>query len=208
MNILLVDEHPVVRLGVAGLLRDWLPAVRVREAANGEEALQRVQEAVPNLVIIGFGLAGISGLETTRRLRQRLPQLRVLFFSQHAELPLVRQALEAGASGYLTKRATPAVMNEAVQRILDGHTYIEQALATELAYHPADRRMQGMTPRELEIFLMLAKGTPTRTIAAQLSLSNKTVSNYLTLLKSKLQVSSHAELVHVGIDMGVVRIAG
>lgn len=208
MNILLVDDHAVVRLGYAGLLRDGLPGVVVREAASGEEALARVHEAVPNLVIIGFGLPGISGLETTRRLRQRLPQLRVLFFSQHAELPLVRQALDAGASGYLTKSASPAVMLEAVERILDGHTYIEQGLATQLAYHPTDRRLQSMTQRELEIFLMLAKGTPARSIAAQLSISSKTVSNHLTLLKSKLQVSSHAELVHLGIDMGVVRVAG
>ncbi|NMX91885.1 MULTISPECIES: response regulator transcription factor [unclassified Pseudomonas] len=208
MNILLVDKHAVVRLGYASLLRALLSGVEVREAGSGEEALARVQEAVPNLVITGVGLPGISGLETTRRLRQRLPQLRVLFFSQHQELPLVRQALEAGASGYITKGATPGVMTEAVQRILDGHTYIEQALATELAYHPVDHRLQGMTARELEIFLMLAKGTPTRSIADQLSISSKTVSNHLTLLKSKLQVTSHAEMVHVGIDMGLVRAAG
>ena len=208
MNILLVDDHAVVRQGYASLLRALLPAIEVREAASGEEALSRVQEAVPNLVIMDFGLPGISGLETTRRLRQRLPQLRVLFFSMHDELPLVRQALEAGASGYLTKSSAPEVLIEAVRRILDGHAYIEQALATELPYTPSDQRLQGMTPRELEIFLMLAKGTPTRAIADQLNISSKTVSNHLTLLKSKLQVSSHAELVHLGIDMGVVRVAG
>ncbi|MBI6909204.1 response regulator transcription factor [Pseudomonas palleroniana] len=208
MNILLVDDHAVVRQGYASLLRTVLPTVDVREAASGEEALAQIQEAVPHLVIMDFGLPGISGLETTRRLRQRLPQLRVLFFSMHDELPLVRQALEAGAAGYLTKSSAPQVLIEAVRRILDGHAYIEQALATELAYTPSDHRLQGMTPRELEIFLMLAKGTPTRAIADQLNISSKTVSNHLTLLKSKLQVSSHAELVHLGIDMGVVRVAG
>ena len=208
MNILLVDDHAVVRQGYASLLRALLPAVEVREAASGEEALNRVQEALPHLVIMDFGLPGISGLETTRRLRQRLPQLRVLFFSMHDELPLVRQALDAGASGYLTKTSAPEVLIEAVRRILDGHAYIEQALATELAYTPSDQRLQGMTPRELEIFLMLARGTPTRAIADQLNISSKTVSNHLTLLKSKLQVSSHAELVHLGIDMGVVRVVG
>ncbi|QXH65608.1 response regulator transcription factor [Pseudomonas asgharzadehiana] len=208
MNILLVDDHAVVRQGYASLLRAVLPAVEVREAASGEEALSRVQEAVPHLVIMDFGLPGISGLETTRRLRQRLPQLRVLFFSMHDELPLVRQALDAGASGYLTKSSAPEVLIEAVRRILDGHAYIEQVLATELAYTPSDQRLQGMTPRELEIFLMLARGTPTRMIADRLNISSKTVSNHLTLLKSKLQVSSHAELVHLGIDMGVVRVAG
>jgi len=126
----------------------------------------------------------------------------------HDELPLVRQALEAGASGYLTKSSAPEVLIEAVRRVLDGHAYIEQSLATQLAYTPSDQRLQGMTPRELEIFLMLARGTPTRVIADQLNISSKTVSNHLTLLKSKLQVSSHAELVHLGIDLGVVRVAG
>lgn len=208
MNILLVDDHAVVRQGYASLLRALLPAIEVREAASGEDALARVHEAVPNLVIMDFGLPGISGLETTRRLRQRLPQLRVLFFSMHDELPLVRQALDAGAAGYLTKSSAPQVLIEAVRRILDGHAYIEQPLATQLACQPTDPRLHSMTPRELEIFLMLAKGTPARQIAEQLSISSKTVSNHLTLLKSKLQVSSHAELVHVGIDLGVVRVAG
>ena len=206
MNIVLVDDHAVVRQGYASLLRAVLPALQVREAASGEEALTRVQEQVPNLVIMDFGLPGISGLETTRRLRQRLPQLRVLFFSLHDELPLVRQALDAGASGYLTKNAAPEVLIEAVQRVLAGHAYIEQALATQLACVPqqsaSDPRLRRMTQREL------AKGTPMRVIAEQLCISAKTVSNHLTLLKSKLQVSSHAELVHLGIDMGVVRVAG
>jgi two-component system, NarL family, invasion response regulator UvrY len=210
MNILLVDDHAVVRQGYSSLLRALLPSMEVREAASGEEALLRVQESVPQLVIMDFGLPGISGLETTRRLRQRLPQLRVLFFSMHDELPLVRQALDAGATGYLTKSSAPQVLIEAVRRVLAGHAYIEQALATQLACQrdANDPRLHSMTPRELEIFVMLAKGTPARQIAEQLSISNKTVSNHLTLLKSKLQVSSHAELVHLGIDMGVVRKAG
>ena len=212
MKILLVDDHFVVREGLAALLRGLLPDVEVSEAGDGEEALQAVQREIPSLVIVDLGLPGISGLEATRRLRQRLPQLRVLFFSMHDELPLVRQALEAGASGYLTKNSAPEVLIEAVQRVLAGHAYIEQPLATQLActtpHNESDPRLQRMTQRELEIFVMLAKGTPARLIAEQLCISAKTVSNHLTLLKSKLQVSSHAELVHLGIDMGVVRVAG
>ncbi|WP_367597655.1 response regulator [Pseudomonas fulva] len=212
MNIVLVDDHAVVRQGYASLLRAVLPAMEVREAASGEEALARVQEQVPNLVIMDFGLPGISGLETTRRLRQRLPQLRILFFSMHDELPLVRQALDAGAAGYLTKHSTPQVLVEAVQRVLAGHDYIEQGLATQLAcsstHDARDPRLQRLTQRELEIFVMLVRGTPARLIAEQLCISAKTVSNYLTMLKSKLEVGSHAELVHVGIDLGLVRLAG
>lgn len=212
MHILLVDEHPVVRHGCASLLRSDLPQLQVREAASGEQALDCVQQQIPQLVITEFGLPGISGVEMTRRLRQRFPQMRVLFLSMHGELPLVRQALDAGAAGYLSKGATAEVLLAAVRRILAGHAYIEQALATQLACHAGearrcDARLQGMTQRELEVFLMFSKGTPARLIAEQLCISAKTVSNYLTLLKNKLEVSSDAELVHLAIDTGVMRVA-
>jgi len=211
VKILLVDDHAMVRHGCAALLRAVLPEVQISEACDGEQALDECQREIPSLVIMDIGLPGISGLEATRRLRQRLPQLRVLFCSMHAELSLVRQALEAGAAGYITKSASPQVLIEAVRRVLSGHAYIEQPLATELARNPGhggspDPRLQGITQREFEIFVMLAKGTPARQIAAQLCISGKTVSNYLTQLKSKLQVGSHAELVHLAIDTGVLRV--
>lgn len=211
MKILLVDDHAVVRQGYASLLRALLPGVQVTEACDGEDALAQVQAEIPSLVIMDVGLPGISGLETTRRLLQRLPSLRVLFFSMHDELPLVRQALDAGAAGYITKSSSPEVLVEAVRRILAGYAYIEQPLATQLARHPVqggalDPRLQGVTQREFEIFVMLARGTPTRQIAEQLCISSKTVSNNLTLLKSKLRVSSQAELVHLAIDTGVLRV--
>ncbi len=211
MKILLVDDHAIVRQGYAALLRILLPDVQVIDACDGEEALVKALEVALSLVIMDVGLPGISGVETTRRLLQRLPQLRVLFFSMHDELPLVRQALDAGAAGYITKSSSPEVLLDAVRRTLAGHAYIEQTLATQLARNPVaanaqDPRLQGMTQREFEIFVMLAKGTPARLIAERLCISGKTVSNYLTLLKNKLQVSSHAELVHLAIDTGIVRV--
>ncbi|SPO69082.1 response regulator transcription factor [Pseudomonas sp. JV241A] len=207
MAILLVDDHPMLRLGLASALQQGLEGMAIIEAASGEEALHKVGEQLPGLVIMDFDLPGISGLETTRRLRQRLPQLRVLFFSEHTDLGLVRQAMEAGACGFLSKVAGPAVLLEAVRRVLSGRAYIEQALATDLACQGRHTRVQGLTPRETEIFLMLAKGTPTRLIAEQLCISAKTVSNCLTLLKSKLQVASQAEMVHLAIEAGLLRIA-
>ncbi|WP_252274509.1 response regulator transcription factor [Pseudomonas subflava] len=211
MKILLVDDHPVVRQGYAALLGALLPEVQVSEAASGEEALAQVHVQIPNLVLLDVGLPGISGLETCRRLGQRLPQLPVLFFSMHEELSLVRQALDAGAAGYLSKRCAPDVLVEAVRRVLAGYPYIEQALATQLAWHKGEEqagapRLAGMTPREMEIFLMLARGLPTRQIAERLCISGKTVSNHLTLLKNKLGVDSLAALVHLAIDAGVLRV--
>ena len=211
MKILLVDDHAVVRQGYASLLKALLPEVQVDEAGSGEDALQCVPVLAPHLVVLDLGLPGFSGLETCRRLRQRLPQLPVLFFSLHDELSLVRQALDAGASGYITKSSAPDVLVEAVRRTLAGHMYIEQELATQLACHKSshgalDPRLQSMTPREMEVFVMLSRGFPTQQIAAKLCISHKTVSNYMTLLKHKLQVSSHVELVHLAIDTGVLRI--
>lgn len=212
MKILLVDDHAVVRQGYASLLTALLPEVVVTEAASGELALQRVQEEIPNLVVLDLGLPGISGLETCRRLRQRLPLLPVLIFSMHDELALVRQALDAGASGYLTKRCAPDVLVEAVRKVLAGQAFIEQPLATELARQrpsataPMRGRLAEMTPREMEIFIMLARGIANREIAERLCISSKTVSNHVALLKSKLAVSSQAELVHLAIDQGLLRV--
>ena len=112
----------------------------------------------------------------------------------HDELPLERQALDAGAAGYITKSSSPDVLLDAVRRTLAGHAYIEQPLATQLARHQAadtalDPRLESMTQRESGFFVMLAEGTPARLIAERLCLSGKTVSNNLTLLKSKLQVT-------------------
>jgi DNA-binding NarL/FixJ family response regulator len=154
-----------VRQGYASLLATLLEDVTVDEAASGEEALQRVASDCPDLLILDVGLPGISGLETARRLLARQPQLRVLFFSMHDELPVVRKALEAGASGYLTKSAPPQVLLEAVRKVLAGRTYLEHGLATALAcagHDGQDPRLRGMTQRELEIFVMLARGVGLR----------------------------------------------
>ncbi|MNY32171.1 Transcriptional activator protein ExaE [compost metagenome] len=127
----------------------------------------------------------------------------------HDELPVVRKALEAGASGYLTKSAPPQVLLEAVRKVLAGQTYIEHGLATALACagnDGQDPRLRGMTQRELEIFVMLARGVGLRQIAEKLCISAKTVSNYQTLLKNKLQVASQGELVHLAIDTGLLRV--
>lgn len=211
MKILLVDDHAVVRQGYASLLQAYFPDVQIEHASSGEEAVQLVPAFMPRLVVMDIGLPGISGLETCRRLCQRLPQLPVLFFSMHDELMLVRQALDAGAAGYISKNVAPEVLIEAARRVLSGHMYIEQSIATQMACHKSsvgaiDPRLQSMTPREMEVFVMLARGLPTRQIAENLCISSKTVSNYMTLLKQKLQVKSHVELVHLAIDTGVLRI--
>ena len=212
MKILLVDDHPMIRKGCAALLSSAIQNLTVVECSSGEQALTLAASELPQLVILDISLPGISGIETSRKLQQRLPQLPILFHSMHQELSLVRQALDSGASGFLTKQCAPDLLIEAVRRVASGYLYIEPNLATRLAYYKptaneSDPRLESMTPREVEVFMMLANGNSNQKIAESLCISDKTVSNYLTLLKQKLQVKSHVELVYLAIDMGVVRFA-
>lgn len=212
MKILLVDAHPVVREGCRHLLEAAIPCVHVSHADSGEQACELMQHSIPGLVIMDISLPGISGLETCRRMLQRLPQLPILFFSAHDELALVRQAMDLGARGYIGKTSEPQIMVQAVQRLLAGHLYIEQSLATELACqgsggNVSDFRLKGLSAREFEVFVMLARGLPPTTIAEKLCISRKTVANYCTQVKYKLQAANQAGLVHLAMELGILHTA-
>jgi len=183
--------------------------VDISEAGSGEEALLGVQQSLPHLLLMDFHLPGISGLETTRRLRQRLPGLRVLFLAAGGEPALVRKALAAGACGWLGKSAAPELLLEAVRRTLAGQVYIEPPLAMQMAAargdeSAGDHRLASMTARELEVFILLARGITQRQIAQRLCISRKTLSNHICLLKNKLGIDSLAALVHLALASGVL----
>ena len=125
------------------------------------------------------------------------------------EIPLVQQALDTGAKGYITKNSSPDILLDAVKKVSLGNVYVEHELAMRLAMQrpeQVDARLQEMTQREFEIFVMLARGLSTKAIAEQLCISAKTVANYTAMLKSKLDVASTAELVHLAIETGVIRV--
>ncbi|SFM63534.1 response regulator [Marinobacter zhejiangensis] len=208
MKILLVDDHLVVRQGIAHLLSGLLPGAEVTQAECGQAALTTYAECAQDVVVLDMGLPDISGLEVARRLRQRWPKARILFFTMHDELPMVRQALDVGALGFVSKNCAPEELVGAVQRLAQGQPYIEHAIATRLAMNeegPLDHRLRDMTQREMEVLLMFTRGEAIAGIARRLCISNKTVSNHLAMLKSKLQVSSSIELVHLAVDAGLVR---
>jgi len=213
MRLLLVDSHPVLRMGLASLLRGAFQEVEITEADTGEDALHQVSKGIPHLTVMGIALPGISGLETTRRLRQRLPQFKVLFFTHHSGLALVRKALDVGALGYVSKTADSRVLLDAVHSCLAGHPYIEPALAIQMACQRSHGRTEApcvlnLTPRELEIFMMLARGFSARKIADHLCISYKTVCNHVSLLKHKLGQDSLAGLIHLALETGMISAAG
>jgi len=207
IKLLLVDSHAIVRLACISALNQALAPLDIREAVSGEEALVQVQQSIPHLLLMDFYLPGISGLEATRRLRQRLPGLHILFFAEASEAALVRKALAAGACGWLCKTTEPQRLIEAVKRTLVGQVYIEPELAMQMAgsrgeTSVSDRRLATMTAR---VFILLARGITQQQIAERLCISRKTLSNHICLLKNKLGIDSLAALVHLALQTGVLR---
>ncbi|ONF43355.1 DNA-binding response regulator [Marinobacter lutaoensis] len=208
MKLMIVDDHPVVRQGIANLLRSMMPGLTVAEVATGQEAVAEYARWHPDVVLLDMGLPDISGLEVGRRLRQRWRGAALLFFTMHDELPMVRQALAVGGLGFVSKSCAPEALAEAVRRVAAGQPYIEHPIATRLAMNrerPLDHRLRDLTQRELEVLLMYARGDSIQTIAGRLCVSGKTVSNHLAMLKGKLQVASSVALVHLAVDAGLVR---
>ncbi|MES9943265.1 MAG: response regulator transcription factor [Candidatus Thiodiazotropha sp. 6PLUC2] len=207
IRVLLVDDHAVVRAGYKTLLDGTHDIDVVAEAGRGEEACQRYAEFLPDLVVMDLSLPGIGGLEAIRRIVARDRDAAILVFSMHDDTAFVEKALAAGARGYITKNSAAEIMVDAIRAIASGQAYIDHELAQNLALHKAsgDREVFAcLTTREFQIFNLLAHGlSPTET-ASELSLSYKTVANYTTQIKSKLNVKSTTELVHLAIRHGVI----
>jgi len=204
LNILLVDDHALVRAGLKRLLATvW--SGEILEAASGREALSSLKDARFDLVILDLNLPGLGGLELLRRMIQAGAGP-ILVLSMHAEPLYARRALEAGAAGYVTKNASPEELLTAVRRVTSGGRYVEAELAQALAVQApgAAQEFDNLTAREIEIMRLLAKGASLAEIAAAVGVGYKTVANSCSQIKSKLGVSRTADLVRLAIETGVM----
>ncbi len=208
INVMLVDDHAVVRAGYNMLLKNASEITVVAEASSGEEAYQLYSAHKPDVVVMDLSLPGIGGIEAIKRICSRDNKATILVFSMHEEVIFVEQALQAGASGYITKSTDPQLLVEAIIRLAKGEKYIDADLAQRLAYEKSrgqDSLLSDLSTREFEIFCMLAEGSNTSEIAKRLSLSYKTVANYSTQIKSKLNVSTVADIARLAIRYNIIQ---
>lgn len=209
IRVLLVDDHAVVRAGYSALLQNTDCIEVVAEAENGNEAIKIFIDTRPDVVIMDLSLPGIGGLDAIRRILARDPQARILVFSMHEDVAFVEQALQAGACGYITKSSAPHVLVEAVRRIAAGNIYMDNEIAQHMAFQKIrgrDTPFTHLSTREFEIFCLLAEGLSAQDISRRLSLSYKTVANYSTQVRNKLNVSTGAELTRLAIRHGLVKV--
>jgi DNA-binding NarL/FixJ family response regulator len=201
VRILVVDDHAIVRDGLARLLTSDGDH-QVSQAASGREALALARSTRPELIVLDLNLPGLGGLELLRRLIQAGPA-KILVLSMHAEPLYARRALESGAQGYVSKNAAPDELLAAVRKVAAGGRYVEAEIAQDLALGAGAETLDALSPRELEIMRLLAGGASLAEIAEALGVGYKTVANTLTLIKSKLGVARTADLVRLAIETGV-----
>ncbi|WP_243429822.1 response regulator transcription factor [Acetobacter sacchari] len=194
MKILLVDDHAVVRAGLAQLLSASLGA-QVFEASDENSALDWLRRCRPELVIVDLGLPGAGGLWLLTRLRDM--GLRCLVLSMHAEAIYARRALDAGACGYISKNIDASELLHAVKQASEGRIYVEKPIAEQLSLHSdvLGRDFGKLTARDLDLIRLLSEGKTLSEIAACVDISYKTVANAMSLIKTKLGVSSTADLL-------------
>jgi DNA-binding NarL/FixJ family response regulator len=206
IRIILVDDHAVVRTGYRRLL-DAEPGLQVvGEAASADEANALIMHTTADVAVVDLSLRGSSGIEAIRRMLARQPGLKVLVLSMHEGAGHITQALRSGALGYLTKYCEPGDVIDGIRRVATGKRVFSPEIAQVLADEAVDGdgALAHLTPREFEVLRMLAHGDSANHIANSMHLSPKTVLNYLSLIRQKLDADSDFKLLHLAARHGLV----
>ena len=202
ISVLLVDDHSLVRRGFRRILEDEPDITVSGEAGDGLQAIKLADELRPKVIVMDCAMPGMNGLEATRRILAKHPQSLVLMLSMHPEETLVRQALEAGARGYVLKNAVDLELGAAIRRVASGETVLDSQLK-----RPAPlkgKRHAALTPRELEVLQMIVDGKSNKEIASALDLSANTVAVHRANMMDTLGIHKAAELVVYAIRNGLV----
>jgi two-component system response regulator NreC len=204
LRVLLVDDHALVRRGFRRMLEDEPSFQVVGEASDGAEALNRAEELQPDVIVMDCALPQVNGIEATRQILKKFPDTSILMLSMHSEDTLVRQALEAGARGYILKNAMDLDLVSAIKRVAEGKTVLDPQISR--GGTQKGERDTGLTQRELEILQHIVAGESNKEIATELNLSVNTVSVHRANIMDALGIHKTAELVVYAIRNGLVNL--
>lgn len=208
MNIVITDDHEIIREGLKKILTKHDDLKVVAEASNIKELESILEEMKVDFLMLDISLPDKSGLDFVKNLKLRFPEVKVLMFSIYPEEKFAKRAISLGADGYLSKSAKPSEIIEAIRKIEKGGKYLRTELIEELFLHPDKPGMisahEALSNREFEVLRLLAKGNKITEIAVSLGLSVNTIASYKTRIQDKLNIKSTAELIRYAIDNDLV----
>ncbi|MFL1526091.1 MULTISPECIES: response regulator transcription factor [Pseudomonas] len=214
-NLLLVDDHSLIRAGVRALVLDIPGYAVIGEANDGSQLLEMVEQLSPDIVLLDISMKETGGLEALQRLKRVRPQSKVLILSMHTDPALIMQALESGAHGYLLKDTTATELEHALDALRNNerylspaiaHTVINQALTRNQKHQPEPADSHNLTARQLEILRLIVRGKSTREIANGLGLSIKTVETHRSQIMKRLQIYDVAGLVLFAVREQIISL--
>ncbi|MEZ4590851.1 MAG: response regulator transcription factor [Chloroflexota bacterium] len=208
-RILIADDHGILRAGLRALLNDDPQLQVVAEAADGEEAIDLVAQHQPDIVLLDMNMPGLNGVEATRVLLSQHPTLKVLILTVHEDFGLVREALQAGASGYIIKRAVESEPINAIKAVARGEIYVHPAMTRALLETPTEHtavspNTDQLTNREVDVLRLLVQGYTNKQIGEKLNISIRTVETHRSNITSKLGINSRVELLRFANQNGLV----
>jgi DNA-binding NarL/FixJ family response regulator len=214
IRVLVVDDHTIVRDGICALLRLAGDIEVVGEAANGREALELVRKFIPDVMLIDIAMPNMNGLEATRHIRKEFPRVKVLVLTQYDDKEHVFGAIEAGASGFISKTAASSELVSGIRSVYQGDSFLSPSAARilvedyqqEASIRKEQDPYKQLTDREREILKLLAEGYTTREIADMLVISVKTVDGHKTNLMSKLDIHNRTDLVKYALRKGIITV--
>jgi two-component system response regulator NreC len=213
IRVMLADDHAAVREALAVLINSQPDMQVIAQAGNGDEAVERAREARPDVAVLDLAMPAMSGLEVTMALRDAIPATRILMLTRHGEYHHVQELLRAGANGYVLKQSSSEDLLQAIRVVASGKSFLDPLVAGQITQHyaaDAEARPHGvvreeLSPREMEVVRLVARGYANREIAAELGISVKTVDAHKANAMSKLGMSSRIELVRFAILQGWLR---
>lgn len=209
-RILIADDHAIVRTGLRALLKGEADLDLVGEASNGEEALRLVESLHPDILVLDLSMPDMDGIQVTKRIQSASPDVRILILTVHEDEALLREAIRAGAAGYILKHAAEAELISAIHTVQMGNIYVHPKLIQSLLGEPkksnytTPKPEEILTPRELDVLNRIVQGYTNRQIAEELKLSVRTVEGYRANMTAKLGLSSRAELVRYAREHGLL----